>query len=525
MLVEQRVLKNQELKPLKARALLIYPALYKVTGLPVGLASLSAVLKESGHAVKIFDTSFYTQGEWENQTRIRAERGMSKEIKDEDQSLPANASDMQEDIIKLINDYKPDIIGISILEMLYDFSLRLTQLIKKTFQDIPIIAGGVFPTLSPERVMDESSIDIVCVGEGETALLELCNRVSENKSFVDIDGLWVKSNGKAHKNNLLKLHNINVLPHPDYTEFDEWLFCKPMQGRMYKMVNIETSRGCPFNCTYCAAPHLARFFKESDGGQYFRQMEMEKIIDQIHFQIKKHTPEFIYFSSENFISMSEKVFNKFIAEYEKINLPFWIQTRIETITEKRLSELKRVGLHWLSIGLEHGNKEFRKRILKRKYSNKMFIEKMEILRELDMGASINNMIGFPFETRELIFDTIKVNRALWQRNPKLESNAFVFTPYRGCELYDMCIENGLFDADFICTSSLNEESVLNFPKEFKEDLKGLIRTFNLYVKLPEKYHEQIKIAEQGNEEGDAMLQKLSNLLKKKPAFSGAAPKS
>jgi hypothetical protein len=155
----------------------------------------------------------------------------------------------------------------------------------------------------------------------------------------------------------------------------------------------------------------------------------------------------------------------------------------------------------------------------------MFIEKMEILRELDMGASINNMIGFPFETRALIFDTINMNRALWQRNPKLESNAFVFTPYRGCELYDMCIENGLFDADFICTSSLNEESVLNFSKEFQEDLKGLIRTFNLYVKLPEKYHEQIKIAEQGNEEGDAMLKKLSNLLKKKPALSGVAPKS
>ncbi len=161
MPVEQRALKNQELKPLKAKVLLIYPALYKVTGLPVGLASLSAVLKENGHEVKIFDTTFYTQDEWENQTRVRAERGMSKEIKDEDQNLPENASDMQEDIIKLINDYQPDIIGISILEMLHDFSLRLTKLIKESFQDIPIIAGGVFPTLSPESVIDSSLVFLI----------------------------------------------------------------------------------------------------------------------------------------------------------------------------------------------------------------------------------------------------------------------------------------------------------------------------------------------------------------------------
>lgn len=495
---------------MKVKVLLIYPTPFRVTGLPVGLAVLSAVLKNGGHKVKIFDTAFYGNKKQESETKLRSQRLVSKEINDEERYLPINDSDMGKAIINIINEYKPDIIGLSIMEMMYGTAIQITRIIKKKFKNIPIIAGGIFPTLSPEIVMNESSIDMICLGEGETALLNLCNRIKTRKSFVDIEGLWVKSYGKIYKNKPSKLHDINRLPYPDFTGFDNRLFYKPMQGKMYKMVNIETSRGCCFNCTYCGVPSLRRFFKENGCGDYIN-MDIKKVIDQIDFQIKSHHPEFIYFSSSSFLSMSEKDFDMFVSEYEKIKIPFWIQTRIETITRKRLLKLKSVGMHWLTIGLEHGNDEFRKNILKRNYSNKMFFERLDILRDLDMGASINNIIGFPFETRELIFDTIKMNRELLNRNPKLEINVFLFTPYRGCELYNICKKNGLLeDMVFISDSILSGKSVINFSEEFQRDLMGLIRTFNLYVRLPEKYFNKIKIAEQCNKKGDLMLAKLKN---------------
>jgi radical SAM superfamily enzyme YgiQ (UPF0313 family) len=498
---------------MKAKVLLIYLTPFKITGLPVGLAALSSVLKEGGHEVKIFNTAFYVDKDTEDQTKIRAERGMSKGVEDEDRYLTENNTEMEEDLIGLIKDYGPDIIGLSIMEIMYELGLRITRLIKKRVKDIPIIVGGVFPTLSPEIVIKESSIDMICVGEGETALVELCDRIANNESFLDIRGLWIKRNGRLYKNKPSNLHNINQLPYPDFTEFDERLFYKPMQGRMYKMVNIATSRGCCFNCAFCSAHQLRELFKENDSGQYNRGMSMEKIIGQIHFQIKKHDPEFIYFSSENFLSMSEAEFNIFIGEYEKINLPFWFQTRIETISKRRISELKRIGMKWLSIGLEHGNEEFRKRVLKRRYSNRMFVERMEFFKELDVGASINNIIGFPFENRDLIFDTIKLNRELLLSNPKLESNVFLFIPFRGSELYQVCEENGLLrDTEVTTSSNMSEESVLNFTMEFQEDLRGLIRTFNLYVKLPKKYYDQIKIAERSDKQGDQILKKLSDML-------------
>ena len=203
----------------------------------------------------------------------------------------------------------------------------------------------------------------------------------------------------------------------------------------------------------------------------------------------------------------------FIEEYRKIKIPFWFQTRFETITEERIKALKDVGMFWLTMGIEHGNEEFRKNVLKRACPDRVIIEGAGILTKCGAGASFNNMIGFPFENRELIFETIKLNKKLFEINPNFESNVFMFLPYKGTELYDLCRQNGLLSAE-ICSHghSLSDESILNFPKEYKQELKGLMKTFNLYVKLPEKYWPEIKIAERSDEEGNATFNRLSKLL-------------
>lgn len=494
-----------------SKVLFIYPTPLRITGLPIGLASLTAVLKSHGHSVKIFDTAFYGSDTEKSQTVIRTERLESKEVKDEEKYTPLNSTRLDDDLEKIILEFEPDLIGLSILETMYEMSLNLARLIKRKNSDIPILAGGVFPTLSPGLVIEEDSIDMICLGEGETTLLQLCERLSEKKPYADIEGLWVKSNGNVIKNQPSKLHDINNLPIPDFEEFDHRLFYKPMQGKMYKMVNIATSRGCPNQCSYCGAPQLKIFFKDHNCGLYYRNLNGEKIIEHIQYQIEKHNPEFIYFSTENFLAMKEEDFQTFITKYEKIGIPFWIQTRIETITKERIQALKKVGLYWITLGLEHGNEEFRKKMLNRRYSNQMFFERMDILREMGMGASLNNIIGFPFETRELIFDTIRMNKRLYEENPRLECNVCIFTPFRGCELYDVCKENGLLgDEPYTSSQDQDEKSVLKFSDAFAETLAGMVRTFNLYVKLPVCYYDDIKVAEQSTSEGDQMRKSLLN---------------
>jgi anaerobic magnesium-protoporphyrin IX monomethyl ester cyclase len=493
--------------------LFIYPTLFKVTGLPIGIASMSAVLKKGGFRVKVFDTAFYDLSHKQDGDKIRADRLMSKRIINEDKHWKVKTTDIKQDLINVINEFKPKIIGISMLEPDYEISLTLTRLVKQRFKDIIIVAGGVFPTLSPEIVIKESSIDIVCLGEGETALLELCNRVAAGVDYHDIAGLWIKSSGKIIKNKPGALHDVNALPHPDFTGFDEGFFYKPMQGKLYKMVNIETSRGCPYSCSYCSGPKLKKFFLDNNCGKYYRNMSMEKVFEQLYYQIEKHSPEFIYFSSETFLAMTDKEFKTFIEEYRKIKIPFWFQTRFETLKDEHIRLLKEVGMFWLTLGVEHGDEAFRKRILNRTCTNKAIYNGISILNKYDFGASLNNIMGFPFETRELIFETIKLNKGLYEINKKLEFNIFMFVPYLGSELYSVCKDNGLLpDREYSYSGTLDDETVLNFPEEYKRELKGLIKTFNLYVKLPEKYYPQIKIAEHSDEEGDAMFNRLSRLV-------------
>ena len=121
---------------------------------------------------------------------------------------------------------------------------------------------------------------------------------------------------------------------------------------------------------------------------------------------------------------------KFCEMYSEINLPFWMQTRPETINDDNMSKLKKVGLHRVSFGVEHGNEEFRKRILDRRWKNKDIIEKLKIPKKYGISFSVNNITGFPTETKKLAFDTIELNRHIDADN----ANIYAFVPFHGTPL-------------------------------------------------------------------------------------------
>ncbi|MBF0512643.1 MAG: B12-binding domain-containing radical SAM protein [Desulfovibrionaceae bacterium] len=495
------------------RVLFLYPTQYRVTGLPAGLGSLIASVRRDGVEARVFDTAFYPPPGEQNQNVIRARKGMSKAVANEN-ILADNTGDMIEDLLAAVRGFKPQIAALSLLEPTFGTGVALAEAIKRSHPEIFIVAGGVFPTLSPELTIKEPSLDAICLGEGEEPLRLLVDNIVRRGDPGEVPGMWIKRAGGVVRSEPAPLHDLAALPHPDYTLFDPRLMLKPMQGRLYRMVNIVTSRGCPFQCTYCAAPRLRSFFKQSGSGVYFRNLSMQRVIEQLQHQIAVHDPEFIYFSSETFLAMDDADFDAFVAAYREIRLPFWIQTRFETVEKKRLQALKDVGLYWLTLGLEHGNPEFRREILRRNYSTRQAVEAAEILRDLNMGASLNNIIGFPGESREQIMETIAVNKTLHEIHPSLESNVFIFTPYRGTELFDRCRAMGLVDEDsHLEWSPAADDTALAYPQEWKAALRGLARTFNLYVKLPQSRYPEIALAESPTAEGQAMFAALQEELR------------
>jgi len=358
---------------------------------------------------------------------------------------------------------------------------------------IPNIFGGVFPTFAPDLVMKHSAVDMLCIGEGENCLVDLADKLADDKDYRGVTNLCTRNpDGTLRKNKIIGPVDINELPTiTDIGLFGEERFYRPMGGKIRKLLPVETHRGCPYTCTFCNSPSQNTLYGEYGGTSFFRKKRIELVAEEIRNHVKEHGVEYIYFWADTFLAWSNKEFEEFCEMYSDIRLPFWCQTRIETISEAKLSKLKDIGLDRMTFGLEHGNEKFRRDVVGRAYTNKDAIRLMRIPAELDIVFSVNNIIGFPDETRQLAFDTIELNRNFNSDN----LSCSIFVPFKGTVLRTICEEKGYISPDKICSVSNADESLLQMPQWDKADISRLRSTFSMYVKFPKSRWKEIERAE------------------------------
>ena len=483
------------------KVLLVYPNYTMVNLLPTNIGILTACLKQNGFTVDLFDTTFYRTSE-KTLDEVRVENLQVRKFSLEDAGVRYKTTNYIDDFKKKVQEFKPDLIGVSCVEDTWPQGRTLIEAVRD--YPAPVIVGGVLATLAPEHPIAHPDVDMICVGEGEYAIIELATALMKGEDPSTIRNLWVKKDGGIVKNPMRAPVAMDEVPFGDFDLFERERFFRPMQGKVVRMAPIETDRGCPYKCRFCEAPSLVGLYKEATGHYYFRRKSWAKVKDEIDLYIEKYGVEYLYFNAETFLAMSEKEFQEFIRMYENVRLPFWMQTRIETLTEERVRELERVNCNRISIGLEHGNEEFRKKIVGKGFKNQQIIDVFRMLDQFSIPITVNNILGFPGETRELIFDTIELNRALGTDSV----NAFFFTPYRGTAMYKDAVEKGFLDGSSE-TNSLMTGSILKMPTISKDEILGLVRTFSLYVKFPKDEWPEIKLAEQFTPEGDAKFRELS----------------
>ena len=484
------------------RVLFIYPNTMMATLVPIHISLLSSCLKQKGFQVELFDTTYYHTEEISFEQK-KVELLQIKPFNWQEKEVEFKKTDIYQDLVDKVVDYKPDLIGITMVEDTYDLTLSLLERLNQF--DIPVIAGGVFVAFSPDDVIAHEAVDMLCIGEGEEALVELCEKMSKNEDYSTTQNLWVKRNGEIIKNPLRKLTDINELPYIDYDIFERKRLYRPMYGKIYTMIHVEIDRGCPYSCTYCEAPQLRKLFKDCGCGIYYRKKDVDHLMDEMRHLVRKYNPDYVNFNAESFLARSIKELKEFAEEYKEIGLPFWCQSRPETVAEEKIEILKEMNCQNLQFGIEHGNEEFRAKMLNRTGSNKQILEGFKIVEKYEIKYTVNNIIGFPGETRELIFDTIKLNRKI---NPST-INCYMFTPYRGTVLYQYCIENGYLDKETKVHQLLDSAEFKKGPLTYQE-LKGLQRTFPLYAKMSEDKWDKIRIAEQFDDEGNRMFEALKN---------------
>ena len=180
-----------------------------------------------------------------------------------------------------------------------------------------------------------------------------------------------------------------------------------------------------------------------------------------------------------------------------------MQTRPETVTDYNMKKLAEVGLHRISFGLEHGNEKFRKEVLDRRWSNEKIIEKLKIPHKYGIKFSVNNITGFPKETKKLAFDTIELNRELNGANATINS----FMPFHGTPLRKMCEDLGLIKPETI-TKCITGTSVLNMPQYPPHEIEEIKKCFSMYIKFPKNRWKEIERAEKNDKEGNKIYNEL-----------------
>tara|TARA_B100000700_G_scaffold210045_1_gene230933 strand:- start:271 stop:1893 length:1623 start_codon:yes stop_codon:yes gene_type:complete len=487
------------------KVLFIYPNTYGMNMLPPAIAMFSAILKKHGHDVQIFDTTYYSLDYGMDSDGSKMERLNVVPFKMETKGIKRKTTDWKKDLHKQISNFKPDLLAISSTEDMWELGIKVLNEIKdyKTKNNIPVIAGGVFATFAPEICIKEELVDLVCVGEGENALIDLCNKINNKEDYSEVTNLWVKKDGKViKKNSISKPVNINDNPIIDISLFEENRLYRPMSGKVYKMMPIETIRGCPFTCRFCNSPDQMRLYKGL-GTNFYRKKKMDLVYKELKYFKDVHKVEYNYFWADTFLGMSTEELDEFCEMYSEIKLPFWMQTRPETVNDHNMKRLKSVGLHRISFGVEHGNEEFRKKILDRRWKNPDILKKLKIPKKYGIAFSVNNITGFPTETKKLAFDTIELNRHIDADN----ANIYAFVPFHGTPLRKMCEDLGLIKPETI-TKCLTAESQLNMPQYPPHEIEEIKKCFALYVKFPKTRWKEIERAEKNDKEGNKIYKDL-----------------
>jgi len=468
--------------------------------MPASLAVLGGVAREAGAESRLFDTSFWRDKDSElieNNRQVRERTGEFKRV--EGYNPEREIVDIKKRFMQVVEDYRPDLIAATSTS--YEFNSLLDFMLpaKKRF-NIPTIVGGSHPTVDPERSIQKTGVDMLCIGEGEKALFELLKRMEHGKDPSDIPNLWVKrENGEIIRNNLGAQIQMDDIPEPNWDIFDERHRIRPFEGELKSYGFFEISRGCPHSCSYCINDKMHKLYKEANiDSKVFRFHSPEEIVRRISKFKDKYNFNHIQFIDENLSVMPIKDLEKLATLYQQqVGVGFFAMARPEPIAAnpKKADLLKQMGCSMVALGAESGNYWLRNTILNRPMKEGVLEAAAKELQSRGIMVSIYNIIGFPEETRSMIFDTIKLNRRI---QPERFSVRFL-NPYPGTQIRDYCVEKRYLEQnyeDLRATKSFLIEPVLKLPSPphpTKQELMDLKQNFGRYIRMSnEEFNEVMK---------------------------------
>lgn len=339
---------------------------------------------------------------------------------------------------------------------------RLVSVLKKNLST-PIICGGVHCTIDPRRALLESDLDMVCIGEGEEAMLELANAMQKGNDYTNIRNIWLKRNGRIIENPIRPLlEDLDCLPFPDWGTFH---YESLTEANTFKWASLLATRGCPRNCSFCCNHALRSVYPNKN--KYVRIRSAAKVIEEIEVMLKRYPGLKAVHLLDDTVGLYEDWLEEFSYLYKtRISLPMHCNSRVEIVNnDRKLDCFKRMGVETIRLGVESGDEAIR-RVLNSQLSNEEIIRAIKRCRESDIKVLSYNMVGLPFEDMGKILKTIRVN----VRAGTDVIHVSIFQPYPNTDLYKLCVKEGFikdgqlsegyFDRPILKQRRLSKNSVI-----------------------------------------------------------------
>lgn len=395
---------------------------------PAGIAYIAEALLKDGHQVSILDCLAEAYSHEEIRGKYKYIGLKDKEIK------------------KRIKLFSPDVVGITIpFTSQARAGHEMAKIVKGINKRTSIVVGGSYPTTYTETVLKDKNIDFVIFGEGEITMPILLKKLgSKSKKFQNIDGLAFKDRGvKINKARPLILNLDDYQMAWDLLPMDKYFQaayevrssrCISTYGK--KWATIFTSRGCPFNCTFCVGHAVM--------GRKWRPRSVENVIGEMDYLIKTYGIEHFDIEDDNFTldkTRAKKICEAIIEKGWKIEWSTPNGIRADTVDEELIKRMKQSGCVRTIVAPESGDKWVIENLMKKNIDLKKVQQVVKWCKKYGIAVDGFFLIGMPGEREKNVNNTINYAKIL-RKFGLTEALFGIVVPHKGTKIYETTINNG-----------------------------------------------------------------------------------